>query len=668
MNNHNTPTLRTSLLRTPGLTGKLFLTLLALTLLLLPGKSFATCTAKASFTYTVSGNKVSFTDASKPVGAIHYWKFGDGDTSYNVDPKHTYSSSGTFKVTLLVYDTNGTKCYDTVSKFVIISSKTCHASFKKIVLGNRVYFLADSSVPSTDKITWNYGDGNTGSGAKSYHVYTKAGTYAACMYIYDSANSCHDTACTGISLKSCGASFTTSASGLKVTFGNNSYVTSGSIHYLWKFGDGTSDTTQFPSHTYASGTTSAHVKLYIANGLGCYDSADATLTFTSPSNCEISVTYSVSGLEVTLTPSVKSGSTVTGVKWTFGDGSGTTGSVVKHTYGKPGSYYVSFTSYNTAGCSHTDSILIKIYGTYDLNGNVFIAKSKSVADYAKVYLIYFNPTDSTLKAIDSTSIKPSDTGRYHFGGVKPGKYLVKAALTKASSSYSSTLPTYHTMTLHWDSAKAVIVSSAGVNGVGIYVIAGSNPGGAGFIGGKVAAGANKKGDPLPNVLVILYDGSNNPVSYTYSDANGNYGFDNLAYGSYVVYPEVLDKSTNPGYVTISTGTPSITTLTIEVGTSSVTTGIMQAESVQSAATVQLFPNPVHDVLNLSVESRINSVSMLNIYDATGRRLLTKNIELSAGKQQIQISTDELPGGIYILQMEDAAGTVLQHYRFVKSKD
>ena len=246
---------------------------------------------------------------------------------------------------------------------------------------------------------------------------------------------------------------------------------------------------------------------------------------------------------------------------------------------------------------------------------------------------------------------------YHFGGLKPGNYLVKAALTNSSTYYKKYVPTYFHSSMHWDSATYVkIVSSTGY--AGIFMIAGSNPGGAGFIGGKVTAGANKVGDPIANIEIQLYDASNNLIAYTYSDINGAYGFSNLAYGSYTVYPEVLGKQTTTATVSVDGSTPSLGNVGITV------TGI-ETNSEQFFSAV-IYPNPVSEALNIEFNNLVNAKTTLAVFDATGRVVLSQNIALTTGKQQMKINTDKFPSGFYLIKISDNNGRFESQYRFIKA--
>lgn len=72
----------------------------------------------AEFTHVVNNNNVSFTNASG--GATSYvWTFGDGGTSTQTNPSHTYAATGTYTVRLI--STNG-NCSDTITHTVTITT------------------------------------------------------------------------------------------------------------------------------------------------------------------------------------------------------------------------------------------------------------------------------------------------------------------------------------------------------------------------------------------------------------------------------------------------------------------------------------------------------------------------------------------------------------------
>ncbi|SFC38722.1 S8 family serine peptidase [Pseudoalteromonas denitrificans] len=60
----------------------------------------------ANFSHTVDGKTVNFNNSSTGEIATYSWSFGDGSTSRIPSPSHTYTSQGTYQVSLTVYDAN----------------------------------------------------------------------------------------------------------------------------------------------------------------------------------------------------------------------------------------------------------------------------------------------------------------------------------------------------------------------------------------------------------------------------------------------------------------------------------------------------------------------------------------------------------------------------------
>lgn len=72
----------------------------------------------AAFTSAIDGLTVSFTDGS--IGADSYsWDFGDGNTSTDASPTHTFAEAGTYTVALTVTNAGGS---DTESEDVTVSA------------------------------------------------------------------------------------------------------------------------------------------------------------------------------------------------------------------------------------------------------------------------------------------------------------------------------------------------------------------------------------------------------------------------------------------------------------------------------------------------------------------------------------------------------------------
>ena len=77
------------------------------------------------------------------------------------------------------------------------------------------------------------------------------------------------------------------------------------------------------------------------------------------------------------------------------------------------------------------------------------------------------------------------------------------------------------------------------------------------------------------------------------------------------------------------------------------------------ATIEVYPNPVKDILNVSNSAGGNTV--IEIVDATGRKVLTRPL---AGNRAA-LDLGHLPSGLYMYQLRNASNQVLRTGKFLK---
>jgi gliding motility-associated-like protein len=127
---------------------------------------------------------VSFRDRSVSPGAsisTWVWNLGDGRSSSQQNPQHTYLSSGNFDVTLIVTSSNG--CRASIIKEDVVSVvPPPRASFTFIdSVACAVPFIANfqDASQSVQPLTysWNFGDGGTSSLQSPAHQYNSAGDF-----------------------------------------------------------------------------------------------------------------------------------------------------------------------------------------------------------------------------------------------------------------------------------------------------------------------------------------------------------------------------------------------------------------------------------------------------------------------------------------------------------
>lgn len=135
---------------------------------------------------------LSFYDVSLGAAQSWAWDFGDGSTSTQQNPTHTYADTGVYLVTLSIVTVDG--CESEASFEICVGVDCwgipefdCQAMFVPLgdsIGGNGIQFI-DLSF-SLDPIlawTWNFGDGTSSNEQNPYHVYAQPGTYTVTLTI-----------------------------------------------------------------------------------------------------------------------------------------------------------------------------------------------------------------------------------------------------------------------------------------------------------------------------------------------------------------------------------------------------------------------------------------------------------------------------------------------------
>lgn len=302
---------------------------------------------------------VQFADNSTGATAWQ-WDFGDGGTSTVRNPLYTYTTPGTYTVTLIITDANGCSDTLTIPNYISVIGPTVafSASADSGCVPFTVTFAdgSSSSVPITSWL-WDFGDGTTSVLANPTHTYVTAGLFTVTLTVTD-ANACSRTvsfpnyilATQPVALFSLGD--TLACRGYPVSFNNLS--TGVGLTYLWDFGDGVTSTAANPSHAYST-TGSYTVTLTVTDVNGCESTisvpaavliqdplADFGAAPTAASCPPLFVAFSDSSL-----------GGIVAWQWNFGDGTGSTLPNPGHIYATAGTFDVTLIVTSATGCQDT---------------------------------------------------------------------------------------------------------------------------------------------------------------------------------------------------------------------------------------------------------------------------------------------------------------------------
>ncbi len=309
------------------------------------------------FTGNVSGGTGPYT---------YSWDFGDGQSDTTQDATHIYSTPGTYTATFTVTDSVPVTATAT-EKIDVSVTPSLHANINASPTSGRapltVHFSGSASGGKEPySYSWNFGDGQSGTGQYIFHVYSGPGTYFAALTVTDSAARENTTSVTIIVMPKnpydpVALFSATPGQGLlplQVLFdASASYAPAGSIiSYDWDFGDGTGGSGKTVSHIYyRRGTVPVTLKV-TDSSMRTGTATKEILVLSKPTALFTSRTLVSNApwiLAFDASASYDSYGTIVAYKWLFGDGTSGSGKTIIHSFPKQGTYTVKLTIINDQG-------------------------------------------------------------------------------------------------------------------------------------------------------------------------------------------------------------------------------------------------------------------------------------------------------------------------------
>ena len=572
----------------------------------------------------------------------------------------TYDPCALLPVVQTVDNQQGT--VDSVNvDFVICSTGGCSASFATSGPDSLGQYRFSADVESQD---WDYAwtvDNLVLSTVSELQTTLSSGVQEVCLTVTDSADNCTDTQCQTI-VSGCDASFATSGPDSLGQYTFSADVESQDWDYAWTVDNLVLSTVSELQTTLSSGVQ--EVCLTVTDSAdNCTDTQCQTIV----SGCDASFATSGPDSLGQYTFSADAQVQDWGYAWTVDNLVISTVSELQTTPAN-GTYEVCLTvTDSVSNCSDTlcETITVNNNICYGyVSGQIYAGTNNQPLNNGVVYLITFDSTTNMLAAVSNMTLGPDNS--YQFGPLVCGDYMVKAAADTNSQYYSTHIPTYHDNSPFWASAQTITLSQVNTQVTAdVLLIPANNPGGPGFIGGDVTEGANKMdpGDPVSGIQVNLFDLNGNAIAYTYTDGNGEFGFDDLAFGTYQVYVEVLGVPTIPAYVTIGPDNPTVEDVHIYATYELISTWIEEFDF--DGAINEVYPNPAGDEAWISFNLETEVTVDINILDLTGRSVSTTTRSISRGENQVRIDVDDLTDGYYFLNIQDAEGVFSVTRKFMK---
>ncbi len=436
------------------------------------------------------------------------------------------------------------------------------------------------------------------------------------------------------------------------------------LTYYWDFGDGSTATGSNPSHTFTSVGTYT-VTLTVNDGNGGTDTTTFTIQVNSsaPTACfSATPTSGTAPLTVAFNANCStspSGATLT-YDWDFGDGSTATGSNPSHIFTSVGTYMVTLTVSNSGGTDTSTSTITVISATPTACFTATPTSGTAPLTVAFNANCSTNPTGATLTyswdfgdGSTATGSNPSHTftsvGTYTValtvsnGG---GTDTTTSTITVTEPTSSGGVEIVFTVNNSWNTGYCATVeifnnTNATINGwtVGFSLNANinnlwnanwSNTGGNNYTASNLSWNANiPVGGSKSFGFCASYSGS------ITAPTNGTFN------GSPIVFTYV---NNTPNGIAVDINNPSIT-LKDNL--------LIQPNITSSSATLKY---------QLSAPSSLRIL----LFDQTGKLVQTLvNRPYKSGVHSLELSTQELIAGSYIVQMVAEGVTVVKRLVVVK---
>lgn len=206
----------------------------------------------------------------------YFWDFGDGTTSAEKNPLHTFTTTGSKSVSL--YVKNDVACVSNVFMLPIeiLNQPTANFSIENLSCAQQVIKFTDQTSLAGNTVKsylWDFGDGTTSTLQNPVHTFNLEGNYTVSLTVNTNADCEVKISKTKVinSLPTINILDPASCVTDVVTF-NTTGKSSDILTYDWNFDDGSNDILQnkkeVPSHKYNS-AGNYNVKLKVTSIYGC---------------------------------------------------------------------------------------------------------------------------------------------------------------------------------------------------------------------------------------------------------------------------------------------------------------------------------------------------------------------------------------------------------------
>lgn len=307
------------------------------------------------------------------------------------------------------------------------------------------------------------------------------------------------------------------------------------------------------------------------------------------------------------------------------------------------------------------------YHTADFSG--YVTDGTDTLKSGQVIVFGDTSKDKTLLDTLSTGFISPD-GSYNFNSVKyVPDYWLKVIPTNGNSG--NFIESYHGSELRWDdevsyklsdscSAHIQNISPRKLNTVisGDFVISGN-------VSTTDPGGQVEGTDPIPGLDVVLdkIPPARNTIATTQTDINGNYSFENLPEGTYLITIDYAGLPADTIYeVVLDSNSNEVVNVDYCVDTTTVIEGCMPSQvgskEVEVLKGVNVYPNPMNNQLIVDGMDEPYTYQLVNL---DGRVILNSG---SVNGQQI-LTVENLSKGTYFVKVNSVSENVYKVFKVVK---
>jgi PKD repeat protein len=252
-------------------------------------KTEGAVTADFTPSTTQTGDKpytVAFTDASTGYITSRLWTFGDGATSTDVSPSHTYTTRGTYDVSLMVTGVgSGNTNTKTRTGLVVVKEPAPVAGFSGTPLSGNAPLtvqFTDASSGVINSRLWDFGDGTTSTEVSPSHIYTTTGAKTVKLTVYGPDYSDDELKTNYVSVGIPTVDVTVTPAGVNFGTMTAGIDSTGSTQVAVTTDGGTAWTVTASANNggyMKAGALQLASKFQLANGLGAFHDMDTSMSF-----------------------------------------------------------------------------------------------------------------------------------------------------------------------------------------------------------------------------------------------------------------------------------------------------------------------------------------------------------------------------------------------------